>query len=67
MAEQTIEVTRITRFSCTPGNRRPFSWLYETTGPDGTKFTNGSIVTLRELLRRRYPGVTIVETWKAAS
>jgi hypothetical protein len=42
-----------------------WKWTYEAHGPDGTKFTNDSIVTLRSVLRRRYPGVTIVEPWKA--
>lgn len=60
-----IEVTRGAIASRTPGNRRPISNFYECHGPDGTKFTNTSIGTLRTLLRQRYGrDVVIVETWK---
>lgn len=63
-----IHVTRGSIGSRSPGNRRPFSNYYECRGPDGEKFTNTSIGTLRDVLRRRYGrDVVIVETWKAAS
>lgn len=47
------------------GVRRPFKWTYSCTGPDGRRFTNDSLVTLRQLLRRKYGrGVRIIEPWK---
>lgn len=58
-----IEVERSELFTGY-GSLRPFKWTYRTVGPDGTVFTNDSIVTLRQLLKRRYPGITIVEPWK---
>jgi hypothetical protein len=39
-------------------------WLYSCDGPDGTHFTNTSIVTLRSLLRQRYGRIVIVEPWR---
>jgi hypothetical protein len=61
--EPRIEVARSTLWSRSPGRTRAASNYYECTGPDGRRFTNTSIVTLREVLRSRYPGVTIVEGW----
>lgn len=58
----TITVTRSLLTSSFPG-RRPSNY-YECTGPDDTRYTNDSIVTLRTLLRRRYPGARIVEGWR---
>lgn len=52
-----------------PGGRaaRPIGWFYECTGPDGRQFNNRSIVTLRDVLKRRYGrDVRIVEPWKQA-
>jgi hypothetical protein len=47
------------------GRLRPFGWWYECDGPDGTHFTNTSIVELRSVLRRRYGrAVVIKEEWK---
>lgn len=48
------------------GALRPYVWTYAATGPDGRQFTNNSIVTLRQRLREVYPGVVVVEPWKAA-
>lgn len=42
------------------GKRRPWSTLYTCTGPDGTRFDNKNLKTLRDVLRRRYGKVTIV-------
>lgn len=39
--------------------RTAFGRWYECTGPDGRKFTNSSIVTLRNVLKRRYGKVTV--------
>ena len=41
-----------------------WKWVYDCTGPDGRQFDNDSIVTLRSVLRRHYPGVIVVEPWK---
>lgn len=41
-----------------------WKWVYNCVGPDGRRFDNDSIVTLRDVLRRAYPGVEIVEPWK---
>lgn len=65
---ETTEITVI-RSVCIghPGGRaaRPIGWLYECTGPDGRRFNNRSIVTLRDVLKRRYGrDVRIVEPWK---
>jgi len=49
-----------------PGRRDP-GFIHYCTGPDGTRFDNRSIVTLRDVLRRKYGrGVRITETWKTA-
>jgi hypothetical protein len=62
-AAVTVERSKLS--NAAPGGRNP-GWLYETTGPDGVKFDNRSIVTLREVLRRRYgQDVAITEPWKA--
>lgn len=40
-------------------------WHYYAIGPDGTRFDNGSIVTLRDVLRRRYGrDIQVSETWR---
>lgn len=49
------------------GRWRPFKWIYDCVGPDGTRFDNDSIVTLRQILKSRYPGVSVVEPWKAGA
>lgn len=50
--------------NCQPGQRDP-GWLYQTTGPDGTRFDNRSIVELRSVLRRKYgKTIKITEPWK---
>lgn len=36
-----------------------FSNYYECTGPDGRRFTNASLVTLRRVLREKYGKVTV--------
>lgn len=41
-----------------------WKWVYNCVGPDGRRFDNDSVVTLRDVLRRAYPGVEIVEPWK---
>ena len=42
------------------------SWSYDATGPDGTKFDNSSIVTLRAVLRHHYGrDIKIIETWRS--
>jgi hypothetical protein len=52
-----------------PGTRssgattRPTSWLYECEGPDGKRYDNRAIGTLRSLLRQRYPGAQLDEAW----
>lgn len=60
---QRAIVTRNAMYS--PMNRRrPYSWYYETKGPDGANFTNTSIVTLRRLLKQRYgKSIVIVENY----
>lgn len=43
-------------------------WDYTCTGPDGVKYQNDSIATLRSLLKRRYGDkrkCVIVESWKS--
>lgn len=43
-------------------------WHYYGEADDGARFDNSSIVTLRQVLRRKYGRtVRIVETWKAAA
>lgn len=63
------EITiRIVRSPLTGGvPPRPLGWLYECTGPDRRPFDNRSIVDLRDVLRRSYPGVAVrlVELWKS--
>lgn len=39
--------------------RTAFGRWYECHGPDGTKFTNSSIATLRDVLKRRYGKVKV--------
>jgi hypothetical protein len=59
-----VTVRRSQLVNTAPGRREP-GWLYETTGPDGTRFDNRSIATLRDVLRRKYGrGLVIVEPWK---
>lgn len=41
------------------GCRVPFSPYYQCTGPDGTRFDNTSIKTLRDVLRRHYGKVEV--------
>jgi hypothetical protein len=41
-----------------------WKWVYNCVGPDGRRFDNDSIVTLRDVLHRAYPGVEIFEPWK---
>lgn len=66
-ASEAPEIT-ITRMKLYPTPNRSWGkqwvWLYECTGPDGRRFDNRSIVTLREVLRRAYGKVKIVEPWK---
>lgn len=40
-------------------NRNAFGRWYECVGPDGRKFTNSSIVTLKDVLKRRYGKVKV--------
>lgn len=42
------------------GLRRPWVFLYTCTGPDGRRFDNRNIKTLRDVLRHHYGKVTIV-------
>lgn len=58
---------RITRESLFLGRQSLVShgWLYTCQGPDGSRFDNRSIVTLRDVLRRKYGrDVVIIEPWK---
>ncbi len=62
-AEATeIRVTRQTIHH--RGHLRPIRDHYYCTGPDGRRFDNGSLVTLRQVLRRRYGKVEIVKAWE---
>lgn len=64
-AAPEVRVTRYHITNCQPGQRDQ-GYVYQTTGPDGSKWDNKSIVTLRDLLRRRYGrDLKITETWKA--
>jgi len=44
-----------------------WKWVYDCKGPDGARFDNDSIVTLRKVLRRHYPDASIIEPWKVAA
>lgn len=59
-APTTITVTR-TKVYPRPARRgRAWYWSYDCVGPDGRRFDNTSIVTLRQVLRRYYgKGVTV--------
>lgn len=66
MNAPTVTIERIntlrSRFSTSP-----FHWVYKTVGPDGRRFDNDSIVTLRSVLKRRYGrSLVIIEPWKAS-
>jgi len=39
--------------------RSAFGNHYECTGPDGRRFTNTSLTTLRDVLKRRYGKVNV--------
>ena len=61
-----VRITRERLVNAQPGRRDP-GFIHYCTGPDGTRFDNRSIVTLRDVLRRKYGrGVRITETWKTA-
>jgi hypothetical protein len=57
--EPTVTVTRVDLFV---GGLRPLRWHYYTAGPDGTRFDNSSLVTLRQVLRRRYGRQLVIRT-----
>lgn len=59
--EITIYKSRIVR---PPGfyTRNAFGNYYECTGPDGRRFNNTSLVTLRRVLRERYGKVVVTVT-----
>lgn len=59
--EQTAEPTRIkvAKSRLYSDLTRRSSPYYECTGPDGTRFDNTSIKTLREVLRRKYGRVEL--------
>jgi hypothetical protein len=60
----TVRVTR-QRMLVSRTSIRPFKNYYEAEASDGRRFTNDSIVTLRQVLRRHYGrDVEIIETWK---
>ncbi len=60
-----VKVTRYHITNAQPGQRDQ-GYVYQTTGPDESRWDNKSIVTLRDLLRRRYGrDLKITETWKA--
>jgi len=62
-APLSVTIERSKLVNCQPGRRDP-GWLYETTGPDGAKWDNRSIGTLRDNLRRRYGrSLVIIEPW----
>lgn len=66
VATPEVTVQRIKLANAAPGRRDP-GWLYEATGPDGTRFDNTSIVTLRDVLRRKYgAALRITEPWGGA-
>ena len=55
-----VEIT-ITRQSVMGSRQslRPWRSWYYATGPDGTQWDNGSLVTLRANLRRAYPDTRV--------
>jgi hypothetical protein len=58
-----VNVTR--RKIASRGHGYAWYWHHYATGPDGARFDNRSIVTLRQVLRRRYgASVKITESWK---
>jgi hypothetical protein len=64
-----MTVVRVTRQRiASRGHGFAWYWHYYVTGPDGTRFDNRSIVTLRERLRHRYGrDVQIIESWKTTT
>lgn len=66
VATPEVTVQRIKLANAAPGRRDP-GWLYVAVGPDGARFDNRSIVTLREVLRRKYgKALRITEPWGGA-
>lgn len=60
--EMEIKVTR----QITYANRRNKMWIYYAVGPDGRRFDNSSLNSLRKILKRYYPGSTVKEDWKVS-
>lgn len=62
----TVEVTRAKIHR--RGGRFAWYWTYEAEADDGRRFTNDSIVTLRDVLKRKCGrDVRIIETWKVSA
>jgi hypothetical protein len=55
--EITVSKYLLERRGLRPGN------YYECTGPDGTRFDNTNIKTLRAVLAKRYGRVTVKVVW----
>ena len=61
----TVERSRV--YPCVARRGPAWRWVYACVGPDGRRFDNDSIVTLREVLRRHYGrDVSIIEPWKVS-
>jgi hypothetical protein len=54
-------------FQSTPRPGFAWYWLYTFTGPDGKKYDNTRLTSLRARLRAVYPGVEIRGTWEPRS
>lgn len=63
-ADEPIVITR-DHLRSLPGQPRRAPWVYNYTVPGQRPVCYGtSLVSLRDMLKRRYPGVAIVEEWK---
>lgn len=60
-----ITINRVQIYPSVSRRGPAWTWVYDCIGPDGGRWDNDSIVTLRANLRRAYPGVEIIEPWKA--
>jgi hypothetical protein len=60
-----VVVSRVAVLSRNPSNRRPITTHYYAVAEDGRQFDNRSLVTLKQVVRRRYAEVQIVEDWKS--
>lgn len=63
-----IVIQRSKLYPCVARPGPAWRWYYECVGPDGTRFNNMSIRSLRDVLKRHYGrDVEIVELWKTES